>query len=471
MRRTLLRPALLTLAAFALSACAEVIIADRTVSINKAVEQANNRLLLLNAIRASQRHPLYFAKVTSVNVSDPLTAGLSFPIPFGGDATNAFKLSPSLSGVKSGLSYTYEPLDDSKFIAAINKQVSLATFRRLLQQGWPESFIFHILVRKISLTPTKRDIINEAYQQKCRDKKFEIEKKSKIEKKSDIEMKSDIEKKLDKFCKEIQISKEFHAGILDNSDFVKENCEEQFAQILDKTNPPDENGNNPPQKNGKLHEFVNTPDDTDPENDEIVLPCRYLAFQELVRRIRIVEFDFKKIPNEDLDSETDKEFEIVQKLTIKKNGSPTEIRETSKRKEEPKLGLSVLGSKADQPSNEDHSLLAEKGTKNKNLLFLRSPEDMVFYLGQLVRAKTAFKPPFSPEVAFGKERDEKNIFEVTLGANSAAPVEVTFLDKTYHIPAGSRRSMHTLSLVNQMILLQQSEKEPAGPQDVRVINQ
>ena len=162
MKKTLLRLALLTLTAFALSACAEVIIADRTVSINKAIEQANNRLLLLNAVRASERHPLYFAKIQSVNVSDPLQGAIGLTVPFGRNNQSAFSLAPGISGVKSGLSYTYQPLDDPKFIAAVNKQISLATFRRLVQQGWPKGLIFHVLVRKISLTPTSRDNIKGA---------------------------------------------------------------------------------------------------------------------------------------------------------------------------------------------------------------------------------------------------------------------------------------------------------------------
>ena len=95
---------------------------------------------------------------------------------------------------------------------------------------------------------------------------------------------------------------------------------------------------------------------------------------------------------------------------------------------------------------------------------------MIFYLGQIIRTRTGFSNFFSPKVAFGPTREEEDIFAVTPRANDDAPVEVTFLDKTYHIQDGSRRSMHTLSLVNQMILLQQSEKAPPGPQDVRVIN-
>lgn len=457
MRRTLLRPALLTLAAFALSACAEVIIADRTVSINKAVEQANNRLLLLNAIRASQRHPLYFAKVTSVNVSDPLTAGLSFPIPFGGDATNAFKLSPSLSGVKSGLSYTYEPLDDSKFIAAINKQVSLATFRRLLQQGWPSELIFLVLVREISLTRTNLVKIDEAYQAECKAKS-----------------------NLDGFCiehKDAEGKKTYHAGI--RKDLVPYPKCLTFDQILDLPNK-------------KPIKFVNTPDDiVKDENDEVKLqPCRFLAFQELVRRIRIAGFDYKStkdvnfVTSEEIVTSNDGTTEtretsnrtstgafVTNERTAISKGGTTITQKTSNRVVSSTLSLRVpTPREGDTQAEIDQATLLKADESESGSLALRSPKDMVFYLGQIISAETAPNRSFEPKVALGLNRTKLDVFGVSLGSNDAALVEVSFLDKTYHIPAGSRQSMRTLSLVNQMILLQQSEKEPVGPKNVRIIN-
>ena len=226
------------------------------------------------------------------------------------------------------------------------------------------------------------------------------------------------------------------------------------------TDPP------PPQKNGTLLEFENTPDDEDPKNANNVLPCRFLAFQEIVRRIRVAGFEFEKLPAKD--------FATVKKLEIKKTKvtkekpatskeieeSTNETRETLNRNDQATFALQI------SPSGTEQASL----TESDNSLVLRSPEDMIFYLGQIIRTRTGFSNFFSPKVAFGPTREEEDIFAVTPRANDDAPVEVTFLDKTYHIQDGSRRSMHTLSLVNQMILLQQSEKAPPGPQDVRVIN-
>ncbi len=74
-------------------------IADHAVKYNKTVEEANNSLLLLNILRARDRRPMHFTAISQLrgSLSQSSTGSLGLQIPLGGDASNTFPLTPSLS--------------------------------------------------------------------------------------------------------------------------------------------------------------------------------------------------------------------------------------------------------------------------------------------------------------------------------------------------------------------------------------
>jgi len=105
----------------------------------------------------------------------------------------------------------------------------------------------------------------------------------------------------------------------------------------------------------------------------------------------------------------------------------------------------------------------------------RSPEAMVFYLGQLIEAENPPKgeQPFVAMV-HGLAHDPYPLFDVKKGGSGggAAEVSVSIDGETYYIPSTSdfRSTMHTLTLVEQVIGLQKKGTQTPGLVPVQVIN-
>jgi len=120
------------------------------VSYNLAVEQAQNRVLLLNVLRAENRYPMYLTAISSIagSVSAELSAGLE--LPFGGDAKSTFKATP-------GATYKVAPtmdlavLDTQEFMKGFLSPVESEVFAYYIHQGWHQEQLLHLLVRKIEI--------------------------------------------------------------------------------------------------------------------------------------------------------------------------------------------------------------------------------------------------------------------------------------------------------------------------------
>ena len=132
--------------ALTLGACSQYGVANRAISVNKGLESANNRMLLLNAVRASKRYPMVFSEVTKIDTSDPVSGSIGLNVPFGGDAASTFVLTPSID-LDSGTQMSIAPLDKQKFTRGITTPTSLKTLNYYLRQGWPPEMLFHMFIR------------------------------------------------------------------------------------------------------------------------------------------------------------------------------------------------------------------------------------------------------------------------------------------------------------------------------------
>lgn len=152
-------PRLLLLAAALLAGgCAtQKQVADQMVKANLVVEDAFNRQLLLNIVRASQHRPLVF---TAVNRLGPPIGGgtgeLSLSIPLlgpkeGGSLTGGFRSDPP--------SFDVSVLDTQEFTRGILTQVTLDTLNYYIENGWPTTLVLSLLVDRIDIiSPTGTEI-------------------------------------------------------------------------------------------------------------------------------------------------------------------------------------------------------------------------------------------------------------------------------------------------------------------------
>ncbi|MEM7469615.1 MAG: hypothetical protein AAF387_22420, partial [Pseudomonadota bacterium] len=114
------------------------------------MEDVNNQLLLLNAVRSAKRFPLIFTDKSKINIRDPVSAGTSFGLPVVGKVLNALVFENNVE-FSSGVLMDLAPLNSDEFYKGIMTPVTPKTFKYFLDQGWHQELIYHVMVRTIEI--------------------------------------------------------------------------------------------------------------------------------------------------------------------------------------------------------------------------------------------------------------------------------------------------------------------------------
>ena len=130
-------------------------LAVTTMDYNLLVEKAENEMLLLNIIRASKRHPMYFTDFNLLrgNLSYSFQTG-SITIPFGkigAGLDGSYSVAPSI-GFSSNPSFDLAVLDSQEFMRGILTPVAMETIDYYWQSGWPKEMLLHLFVDKIEIS-------------------------------------------------------------------------------------------------------------------------------------------------------------------------------------------------------------------------------------------------------------------------------------------------------------------------------
>lgn len=122
---------------------------EQAVKTNIAVEEAHNRILLLNVIRGLKRQPMHFtgfAKITGPAGS--VSPSFGFTVPFGPDAANPiYQFLPTIR--PDVASYEIAIYDKQDFMRGFTTRVPPSLLEYFLDQGWPPELIMHVLVRTV----------------------------------------------------------------------------------------------------------------------------------------------------------------------------------------------------------------------------------------------------------------------------------------------------------------------------------
>ena len=131
---------------------------EQSTKANLSVEDAHNRILLLNVVRAMRGRPLYFTGFSSLK--GPLGTGsptLGFNIPFGNDLRqNIYQFIPSFK--PDVAQYDIAIYDRQEFVRGIAKPVTPATLQFYLDQGWPLELLLHLFIREVEVFKGDRKI-------------------------------------------------------------------------------------------------------------------------------------------------------------------------------------------------------------------------------------------------------------------------------------------------------------------------
>ena len=129
-------------------------VAATTTDYNLAVEKAQNEILLLNIIRASKRRPMYFTGFNLVRgslVYSVQTGGIK--IPFGQIGTglnDSYSIAPSI-GYSNSPTFDLGLLDSPEFMNGFMSPVSSDLLEYYIHQGWRKQILLNLLIEKIEL--------------------------------------------------------------------------------------------------------------------------------------------------------------------------------------------------------------------------------------------------------------------------------------------------------------------------------
>lgn len=151
----MLRTAFALVLAAALSACTSMEVQERTFQYNQATGSLGARLLLLNAVRAAQRYPLQFTRISEFKGEDTISGKLTGKIPFGPQAVLNNSFDPTLDW-NSGLnSLTVLDLNTEEAQSALKRPLTPNDFSYYFNYRHGRSFavitalfVEHVIVHK-----------------------------------------------------------------------------------------------------------------------------------------------------------------------------------------------------------------------------------------------------------------------------------------------------------------------------------
>ena len=131
-------------------------LSNQAVNFNKGLEQSENKVLLLNIIRAKEENPRYFSTVTNSTSRFSGTfspsLGISIPTPFDSDTEN-IRLDPRLNAsINTGFnSASIVNLNTRQFKLGLQSIVNLDIVEYFINQGISIEFLLSIFTRKIEI--------------------------------------------------------------------------------------------------------------------------------------------------------------------------------------------------------------------------------------------------------------------------------------------------------------------------------
>lgn len=147
--------------------CTREKIRHQAIAYNKALSSHTNQLILLNAVRASKRYPMYFSALGDMTANANFGGSLTGNFPFGRDASRIFSLSPTLNSSSGYSSLTIANLQTGEFQSAILQPMPIGIVDNYIQRDWPKSLIYHMAYSKVAIAISRDRFIDRNYRAIC----------------------------------------------------------------------------------------------------------------------------------------------------------------------------------------------------------------------------------------------------------------------------------------------------------------
>lgn len=142
------------LALLALAGCAtQNKFADSVTEYNLQTEQAQDRALLLNVLRASKRRPLLFFDVSTVTGSSPASGSLAAAIPLAAKHATILQgiTTTSTLNLSGGPSVAAAPILTQEFYQGMLKPISMSMIDLFVRRGFNRDLLFNLFFAKIEM--------------------------------------------------------------------------------------------------------------------------------------------------------------------------------------------------------------------------------------------------------------------------------------------------------------------------------
>ncbi len=412
----LARPVAVAMTALALSACTTAPLSQSAVSANLVQEDAHNKLLALNVARAVNRMPMHFTQISAVR-SAPYGFGLGIPgigaeFAVGGDAASALTLRPSLNASQN---VDITVLNEQDFFRGITTPVKPSLLLYYLDQGWPMSILLPVFVQSIEFFDE-----NNRLRERVRNAPGSAE----------FQRFTDLLATL--FNCEIDGTPTgefvYYSGTLDG------------AQLKDPAGAAAaKNAGLVPVAGGKV---------VTQEKDAA-------AGFHLAADNGDLSLTMVNKPNST----------ACEQYKFKTGEVRDQAREVSSMVATSRAGVD----RENPPGSAGHSAPAGAEKVNARLV-LRSPEAMVYYLGEVVRYQNTNGQPLLFPDGPTRERDFK-LFDMPVAEPDKKVFEFDYQGETYYVPPyrPANRTVHVLSLMTQIMGLQNRGTTSPATANVRIV--
>ena len=437
-----------------------------TVSFNEALEDSDTKVILLNAIRASKRYPMSFSAIGTVLGSGLTRGNLDTNFPFsvvdGVPELPSFTLTPKIQTESGFSSLSTTNLETNKFLQAMNNPAPQKLIRDYIDKGWPEELIVLVFLREVQLTDESLAAIQEYHKVVC----YEKVHPSFVFLANYQALCRGIEEIYARFellqcpylpftydrIQSISLSPSVYRKALGETKDGKTPGETKDGKTLAERND---------QKPVKLFRFINNP-----RNE-----CEFLAFLDIVRKYRLLRARFETESSPGGYQEKTK-VAYYREFEGKPLGTIRDVKEEF----EQKAGSEVVVFVIDNPlTGELRSFNFGKKKNTVGLIYVRSPHDMIAYVGDLISAQLRENEPHVVQLLVEPEQRKADLFRIEsgLGGALASAVSVQHEGITYSIPrpgvgeVSEHRSLQVLALIRQFVA-QGIEREdlPKSPQVV-----
>jgi hypothetical protein len=150
-----------------LTGCTRAELEHKADAYNQAIAESNNRQILLNAVRASQRAPMSFVGFGDVSAAPSWSGSAGGTFNFDPFGLTTYNVNPSVSVNGGFSSFTMNNLNDSAFARQLKAHVPQQTLRYFQDLKFPKELVQLIFVQEYSLPARQRQKIASDVAARC----------------------------------------------------------------------------------------------------------------------------------------------------------------------------------------------------------------------------------------------------------------------------------------------------------------